>query len=70
VDSVPDSLLLRKSGSPGNRTPTSGSVARNSDLSTTEAVSVSNNKMKSKNVEQRLLAVQYECAIWFEYEGC
>jgi hypothetical protein len=31
VDPVPDPLLLRKSGSAGNRTPTSGSVARNSD---------------------------------------
>jgi hypothetical protein len=31
VDPVPDSLLLRKSSSAGNRTRTSGSVARNSD---------------------------------------
>jgi hypothetical protein len=31
VDPVPDPLLLRKSGSAGNRTHTSGSVARNSD---------------------------------------
>jgi hypothetical protein len=31
VDPVPDPLLLRKSGSAGNRTRTSGSVARNSD---------------------------------------
>jgi hypothetical protein len=31
VDPVPDPLLLRKSGSPGNRTRTSGSVANNSD---------------------------------------
>jgi hypothetical protein len=31
VDPVPDPLLLRKSGGAGNRTPTSGSVARNSD---------------------------------------
>jgi hypothetical protein len=30
VDPVPDPLLLRKSGSAGNRTRTSGSVARNS----------------------------------------
>jgi hypothetical protein len=30
-DPVPDPLLLRKSGSAGNRTRTSGSVARNSD---------------------------------------
>jgi hypothetical protein len=32
VDPVPDPLLLRKSGSAGNRTRTSGSVARNSDV--------------------------------------
>jgi hypothetical protein len=31
VDPVPDTLLLRKSGSAGKRTRTSGSVARNSD---------------------------------------
>jgi hypothetical protein len=30
VDPVPDPLVLRKSGSTWNRTPTSGSVARNS----------------------------------------
>jgi hypothetical protein len=38
VDPVPDSLLLRKSGSVGNRTRTSGSIARNSNHQTTEAV--------------------------------
>jgi hypothetical protein len=37
VDPVPDPLL-RKSGSAGNRTWTSGSVKRNSDHWTTEAV--------------------------------
>jgi hypothetical protein len=31
VDPVPDKLLLRKSGSAGNRIRVSGSVARNSD---------------------------------------
>jgi hypothetical protein len=31
VDPVPDPLLLRKSGSAGNRTRATGSVARNSD---------------------------------------
>jgi hypothetical protein len=35
---VPYPLLLRKSGSAGNRTQASGSVARNSDNWTTEAV--------------------------------
>jgi hypothetical protein len=38
VDPVPDPLLLRKSGSVGNRTRTSRSVARNSDDQTTETV--------------------------------
>jgi hypothetical protein len=38
VDPVPDPLLLRKSGSDGNRTRTSGSVARSSDNQTTEEV--------------------------------
>jgi hypothetical protein len=38
VDPVPDPLLLIKSGSAGNRTRTSGSVARNSDRYITEAV--------------------------------
>jgi hypothetical protein len=38
VDPVPDPLLLRKSGSAGNRTRISGSVARNSDHQTTKAV--------------------------------
>jgi hypothetical protein len=37
VDPVSDPLLLRKSGSAGNRTWASGSVARNSDHWTTEA---------------------------------
>jgi hypothetical protein len=36
VDLVPDPLLLRKSGSAGNRIRTSGSAARNSDNYTTE----------------------------------
>jgi hypothetical protein len=31
VDPVPDPLLLRKSGSAGNRTQAYGSVAKNSD---------------------------------------
>jgi hypothetical protein len=38
VDPVLDPILLRKSGSAGNRTRTSGSVARNSGHDTTEAV--------------------------------
>jgi hypothetical protein len=38
VDPVPDRILLRKSGSPGNRTRTSIYVAGGSGLWTTEAV--------------------------------
>jgi hypothetical protein len=38
VDPIPGSLLLGKSGSAGNRDRASGSVARNSDHWTTEAV--------------------------------
>jgi hypothetical protein len=45
VNPVPDPLLLRKSGSAGNRTWTSGSVARNSDHWTTEAAFVTNFKL-------------------------
>jgi hypothetical protein len=40
VDPVPNLLLLKKTGSAGNRTGTSGSVARNFDHYTTEAVIV------------------------------
>jgi hypothetical protein len=40
VDPVPDPLLLRKSGSAGNRTWISGFVSRNSDHWTTEAVTL------------------------------
>jgi hypothetical protein len=36
VDPVPDALLLRKSGSAGNRTRSYGSVARKSDKTTKE----------------------------------
>jgi hypothetical protein len=47
VDPVPDPLFLRKSGSAGNRNRTSGSVARNSDYKTIEAVAMGtiNSKM-------------------------
>jgi hypothetical protein len=40
VDRIIDPLLFRKSGSAGNRTRTSGSVARNSDHQATEAVTL------------------------------
>jgi hypothetical protein len=40
VDPIPDPLVLRKSGSTENPTRTSGSIARNSDHYTTEAVGI------------------------------
>jgi hypothetical protein len=40
VDPIPDPLLLRKSGSAGNETRTSGSVAMHSDQQTTAVVTV------------------------------
>jgi hypothetical protein len=41
MDPVPDPLLLRKSGSAGNRTQTSASASRNSDYWTTVSMKVS-----------------------------
>jgi hypothetical protein len=49
VDSIPDPVLLRKSGSAGNRTQTSGSVARNADHYTTEAVIFQKKESRIKN---------------------
>jgi hypothetical protein len=57
VDHVSDPLLLRKSGSAGNRKRTSGSLARNSDHQTTEAVTA------------LLISRQYgdeQCEDWWE----
>jgi hypothetical protein len=47
VDPVPDPLLLRKSGSAGNRTRTSGSIARATE--TTEAVCQKRSPRKRRN---------------------
>jgi hypothetical protein len=54
VDPVPDPLLLRKPGSAGNRTRTSGFVGRNSDQSTTETV---------KNLPFRILKYSYTTSL-------
>jgi hypothetical protein len=54
VNPLPDPLLLRKSGSAGNRTWTSGSVTRNSDYYTTEAAYKS--KDKHNNLTERNLS--------------
>jgi hypothetical protein len=51
VDPFSDPLLLRESGKAGNGTQTSGSVARNSDHQTAEAVTaiaLENGKEKDK----------------------
>jgi hypothetical protein len=59
VDRVPDALLLRKSGSAWSRTQTSGSVARNPDHQTTEAVCAL--RMETFNSRQNLwVAIFYE----------
>jgi hypothetical protein len=50
VDPVPDPLLLRKTGSAGNRTRSSGSVASNSDHKATEAVY---KEISSLNIQQK-----------------
>jgi hypothetical protein len=67
MDLVPDTLLLRKSGSSGNLNRISGSVARNSDHQTTEAVSAevrafnlivcfsSGNEVKKEQTQKRWL---------------
>jgi hypothetical protein len=55
VDPVPDPLLLRKSGSAGNRTRTSGSVAKSSDHQTTEAVHLMLLDSSIKNWRNRLM---------------
>jgi hypothetical protein len=43
VNPIPDTLLLGKSGGAGNRIRTSGSVARNFDNWTTEALTIGRN---------------------------
>jgi hypothetical protein len=53
MDPVPDALLFRKSGSAGNQTRTTGSVARDYNHYTTEAVHGVN--MKRKKCEIPLL---------------
>jgi hypothetical protein len=52
VGPVPNPLLLRKSGSAGNRTLTSGSVARNSDHRSghTQATTAYNLKKHPKSI--------------------
>jgi t-SNARE complex subunit (syntaxin) len=57
MDPVPDSLLLRKPRSPGNRTRTSGSVARNSDHSTTEAIAFIANEIRFKQLLRNILII-------------
>jgi hypothetical protein len=51
MDPVPGPLLLRKSGSAGKRTLTSGSAARNSGHKTTEVVSLNKSEVNQQVVE-------------------
>jgi hypothetical protein len=66
VDPVPDPLLLRKSGSNGNRTRTSGCVARNSEQWTTEAVIV-----RTLEIRKMSFAPSYfkEFHVWLKDPG-
>jgi hypothetical protein len=66
LDPVPDALLLKKSGSAGNRTRASGSVARNPDHYTMEAVEIypwasgiKNQAMKTYWEVEELLQILY-----------
>jgi hypothetical protein len=56
VDPVPDPLLLRKSGTAGNRTRTPGSVAKNSDARPQRRL---NNTNPDKNISVSVLKVRY-----------
>jgi hypothetical protein len=50
VDPVPDPLLLTKSSGAGNRTRTFGSVGRNSDHQTIEAVQVNHPRSRKISI--------------------
>jgi hypothetical protein len=52
VDPIPDPLLLRKSASAGNRTQTTGSVAKNSDHYTSEMVASTPKKKSEVKVKE------------------
>jgi hypothetical protein len=65
VDPVPEPMLLRNCGSPGNRTRTSGSVARNSGHWTTEAVFVV--RMQDKNGDTKTANISLENLSQFKY---
>jgi hypothetical protein len=61
ADPVPDPLLLRKRGSVGNRTRTSGSAARNSDHWTTVISSLTNLKKSGKQTLKLNYSVICDC---------
>jgi hypothetical protein len=66
VNPVPDPLLLRKSGSAGNRTRASESAARNSDHYTTEEVSKRRSHFK---IQKRTCSEQiYDHALTKEFD--
>jgi hypothetical protein len=58
---VPDPLLLRKYGSAGNGTRTSGSVTRNSDHLTTQVVVVQ--PINTSNLKITILRRKYRTAV-------
>jgi hypothetical protein len=58
VDHVPDPLLLRKSGSAGNRTRTSGSVTNNSDHWTTDEAEWT--QLQTHHLSENLVATGIE----------
>jgi hypothetical protein len=68
VDPVPDPLLLRKSGSAGNRTRTSRSVARNPDHWTTEAVQQGCNILIGEKVKNSSLYICNFKRQWQSYQ--
>jgi hypothetical protein len=61
VDPVPDPLLLRNLVAPGIEAGTSGSVARNSDHKTTEAVTMSQAVIKMKPLYMPLKIYDINC---------
>jgi hypothetical protein len=65
VDPIPDPLLLRKSGTAGNRTWTAGSVARHSDhytiQITTMVTAIAAATVTEKNASLAFLFIVFYC---------
>jgi hypothetical protein len=72
VDSVPDPQLIRKSGSAGNRSRTSGSVARNYDYYKTEEVVDMLPPTFVKHLEapvETIFEYLFQCCAFVAFEG-